>query len=350
MNNLQLLTNAQKILTQTAENKSVKNAWESGFLIIGLAHIDWEGAAEIFRDYFSLQQPNGFLPFAREEDTSNIAPPIWGFLLHKLYNQADSQDKASLFIKEMFPKVVHFHEYLYTHRDQEEDGLCYIQHPLESIFEDNYPSSAEGQYLPVQDPFFNTLLTLSNEALIRVAEILKEDVSDLVQWYELTVHTFNEKLWDEEYGIYNAWNLTTNEVIPVENISGILPLLGGIPDIEQALKMLDLIDNSAFAGTSENPAFICPLYSLESGELEANSPYFASISLDYNWLLYQGLQQYETPEFMETAALLKKDCLELLSKNGFYKQFNCYKKNSANAGIGAKENPIAAAILLDWLL
>lgn len=350
MNNLQLLTDAQQILEQSMKDDCPKTAWEIGFRTLSLAQLDWKLAVTSIRDFFKHQAANGYLPCPTSAQDSHtiVHTPIWGAILWKIYQNADHKDKAIDFLKELFPKIVQFHHYLYQNRDIHEEGLCFIQHPLEDVLKENLHWNNE-QPFKIQDPFFNAILIWSNEMLIRIAEVLEEDVTELVQWYELGVHTFNEKLWDEEFGIYNAWDLITDKVIPIEGITGILPLIGGIPDIGQALQMLDLTHEVAFSGTFEKPYFICPSHSLDTAEGSPIKQHQGAISLDLNWLLHQGLQQYETPEFMERAEQIKKESLMLLSNNGFFEFFDARKENLKNAGMGKKNDVISAAVLLNWL-
>jgi hypothetical protein len=358
MNNLQLLTKAQNILVQSLENDAPKTAWETGFLALGLTHVDWDAAAKNILDFLQLQDSDGFLPYSSDANLIEkiIHPPIWGFVAWQLYLQAEDQEKATIFLKEVFPKIVHFHQYLYLSRDPHEEGLCYIQHPLEDVFENNptwevaEKTSQGNAYFKIYDPLFNTILAWSNESLIRIAEVLKSDVTELVQWEELTVHTFNEKLWDEEFGIYNAWDVVAGKVIPIESIAGLLPLAGWLPEISQALKMLDLINSESFAGTFEMPAFMCPSYSLTAENIDTNQKYQGAISMDLNWLLYYGLNQYETPEFLEAAEEIKRQSINILTKNGFRECFNPLQNNLNDAGLGKEDDSISAAILLNWLL
>lgn len=356
MNNLQLLNTAQKILAQSIESADSKTAWETAFSAIGLAHFNWEAAAKLITDFFKSQHSNGFLPYySTSQESENITPPpIWGYTLWSLYQQAEDKEAANEFLREMFPKVIHFHQYLYEFRDPNEEGLCHIESPLEDVLQNNphwaLAAKNSNGIFQIQDPFFNAVLVQSNEALIEVADVLKEDVSELVQWKDLTIHTCNEKLWDEEYGIYNAWDLVADKAIPMEGISGFMPLFGGIPEISQALQMLDLIKSDAFTGTLKNTAFLCPTLSLEQENLDVNKIAAGAISLDLNWLLSQGFQHYETPEFLEIIEQVKTESLQLLTQNGFHQYFNPYKNNVNNAGLGEAQCPISAAILLNWLL
>ena len=147
-----------------------------------------------------------------------------------------------------------------------------------------------------------------------------------------------------------AWDLVADKVIPIEGIAGLLPLIGGLPDIGQALQMLDLLYSDAFAGQMENPMFLCTSHSLESTGADATKKAHGAISLDLNWLLYHGLKQYETPEFLEVAEQVKKDSLTLLSKNGFYEYFDARQEKVKTGGLGSDVATNSAAVLLDWLL
>lgn len=354
MNNLQLLTTAQKILVQATKNDAPKTAWQTGFITLGLAHFDWDAAAKIIRNFFQFQTADGYLPYISDSNLVDkiVHPPVWGFVLWKLYQQAEDKEKAAIFLKECFPKVVHFHQYLYENRDPNEEGLCYINSLEEDLLK-NYlfeNISKKTSVLKIQDPFFNTILAWSNESLIRIAEVLKEDVTELVQWEELTTHTFNEKLWNAKKGSYQAWDLAADQPVFVAGIAGLLPLAGWLPEISQALQLLDSINSESFAGTFENAAFACPSLSLKDDNFDPNQPYRGAISMDLNWLLYHGLNQYETPEFLEAAEQVKQQSLNLLAKNGFREYFNPFQKNLNNAGLGKNEDPTSAAILLNWLL
>ncbi|MFT4760751.1 MAG: hypothetical protein ACI9XO_004587 [Paraglaciecola sp.] len=358
MNNLQLLTNAQKILAQSIKNSAPRTAWETGFIALGLAHVDWDSATKTVRDFFQFQAADGFLPYVADSRMKDkiVHPPVWGFVAWKLFQIEEDKAKATDFLKEIYPKIIRFHQYLYETRDPNEEGLCYIQHPLEDILKDNpnwksVKKTADSEaHFKIQDPLFNTILAWSNESLVRIAEELKEDVTEVVQWDTLTVHTFNEKLWNAKQGIYNAWDLVADQAIQIQGITGLLPLAGWLPEISQALQMLDLINSESFAGTFENAAFMCPSLSLTNENTDPMKEHYGAISMDLNWLLYYGLNQYETPEFLEAAEQIKQQSLNILTKNGFREYFNPLQKNLTTAGLGQNENPISAAILLNWLL
>ena len=338
--------------------------------------------------------------------TSGITqPPVFGFILWEMYQIAKDKDQAKAFLQEMYPKVVALHRYFYEFRDPKEEGLVYIRHPWEAgtdnsptwdtILEklevsqlyippyqrkdlqnpdaakhrptdldydryvylvdlyrrNNYDDKAIEKECPfkIVDPLFNAVLTWSNEALIKIGELLNEDVTEIVQWYELTTHMMNEKLWDEEYGIYNGWDLVEDKVIPIETSSGLMPLIGGIPEIGQALEILDLLSSEHFAGNLDNPVYLCPTYSLTCENFDYSKYWRGPVWMNMNWMLYHGLRRYETDEFLEVAERIKKDSLDLLNKYGFYEYFDPRKNATANAGYGTNQFSWSAALCLAWL-
>ncbi len=403
--------------------------WDAGFIAIGCAHFEI-GRAEIeLRHLFQGQWENGMLPhiiFGKEKGasyfpgpdfwqcwnnphspkkpaTSGITqPPVFGFVLWRIYEIAEDKERAKWLLRELFPKVIALHRYLYENRDPLEEGLCYIQHPWESgtdnspswdkvlerieidkieiplyerqdlqnptaarhrptdadydryvhlvdIFrKNNYDDAAIFEQSPflVQDPLFNAILSWSNECLIKIGEILEENVSEIIGWNELTTYSMNEKLWDEEFGIYNAWDLKANELIPLETSSGLIPLVAGIPTQDQAEKMFQLLKSQAFSGSSEAPAYLCPSYSLLTDDIDYQKYWRGPVWINMNWMLYLGLKRYG---FGKAAKQLKTESLELLSKNGFFEYFDPRKSVGKDAGYGANQFSWSAALCIDFL-
>jgi len=343
-------------------------------------------------------------PASTKLETSGITqPPVFGFVLWRIYKIAKDKERAKWLLGELFPKVLALHRYLYENRDPLEEGLCYIQHPWESgtdnspswdkilerieidkieippyqrqdlqnpaaarhrptdadydryvhlvdIFrKNNYDDAAIFEQSPflVQDPLFNAILAWSNECLIKIGEVLGEDVSEIIGWNELTTFSMNEKLWDEKFGIYNAWDLKANELIPLETSSGLMPLMAGIPTQDQAEKMFQLVKSQAFSGTPEGPAYLCPTYSLLTDDIDYEKYWRGPVWINMNWMLYQGLKRYG---FKKTAEQLKTESLELLSNNGFFEYFDPRKSAGKSAGYGANQFSWSAALCIDFLL
>jgi len=335
--------------------------------------------------------------------TSGIStPPVHAFVLWRMYEILEDKDRARAFLQEMYPKVMALHRYLYDYRDPEEEGLVYIRHPWEGGT-DNSPiwdsvlarldvSSLDiptyerqdlqdpkaaahrptqqdyDRYLYlvdlfrqrhyderriyedcpflVQDPLFNGVLSWSNEALIKIGSLLGEDISEPLQWHELTIWSMNDKLWDEERGIYNAYDLRARSLIPVRTSSGLMPLCGEVPTQEQAEAMLQTLGSPMFGG--HDPAIrLCPTYSLQAEDVDFKKYWRGPVWINLNWLLYQGLLRYD---MVEAAGRVRRHSLELLSEYGCFEYFDPRRDAPGEVACGTGNFSCSAALALDFLL
>lgn len=334
--------------------------------------------------------------------TSGITmPPVHGFVLWRLYELAKDKERALAFLAEMYPKVTALHRYLYEHRDPEGEGLVYVQHPWEAgtdntptwdkalarldtsrldippyqrqdlqnpeaskhrptdedydryvylvdLFRRNdYDDQKIREQCPflIQDPLFNGLLAWSNECLIRIGHLLGEDVLETIQWNELTIYSMNEKLWDEERGIYNAYDLRAREIIPVNTSSGLLPLAGEVPTQEQAEQLLHHLENGNF-GSEGGPHYLCPTYYLGAPDFDHQKYWRGPVWINMNWLLYHGLLRYD---MTDAAERLRRDTLDLVERFGCYEYFDPRRQTDGRPGYGTDNFSWTAALYLDLL-
>lgn len=402
--------------------------WDAGFIAIGNAHHNLERAMADLRHLFSGQWANGMLPqivFGDDPNaryfpgpdfwqghrsahapqrpaTSGISmPPVHGFVLWRLYELAADKNAARAFLKEMYPKVMALHRYLYTYRDPHEEGLVYIRHPWEGGTDNSpiwdaalarmaidpdalppyerkdlqnpkaaahrptqqdydryvylvdlfrkcdYEDDAIFKACPflIQDPLFNGVLSWSNEALIQIGSLLGEDIAEPLQWHELTIWAMNDKLWDEERGLYNAYDLYHDELIPVHTSSGLMPLCGQVPDQEQAERMLQVLESSMFGGTDQS-VWLCPTYSLLAQDVDYQKYWRGPVWINLNWLLYQGLMRYDMADM---AQRVKQHSLELMARYGFYEYFDPRADAPGEQGCGTDRFSWSAALCIDWL-
>ncbi len=403
--------------------------WDAGFIALGNAYHSMTRAMDELRHLFRGQWQNGMLPqivFGDDPQaryfpgpdfwqahrsphapagvaTSGISmPPVHGFVLWEMYQIAEDKTVARAFLKEMYPKVLALHRYLYQHRDPEGEGLVYIRHPWEGGTDNSpiwdaalaridiaqldippyerkdlqNPKAAEHRptqqdydryvYLVdlfrqrdydderiyadcpflIQDPLFNGVLSWSNEALIKIGSLIGEDIAEPMQWHELTIWSMNEKLWDEEWGIYNAYDLRAQEIIPVETSSGFMPLCGEVPDQEQAEAMLRTLESAAFGGRPEE-TWLCPTYSLLAEDVNFQKYWRGPVWINLNWLLYRGLLRYDMEEMAER---VKQHSLQLLDAHGFFEYFDPRRTAAGEGGCGTDTFSWSAALCLDFLL
>lgn len=319
-------------------------SWISDFRVLGIPLSESSDAETLCRYLFAEQTPEGFLPL--NNSTGAAALPIQGLLLEQL---RQSSKKSAAFLapalRAAFHRAMNYHRYLYQHRDPESEGLLVIENPEEDGF-GNVSGYLDLPSKPfqIQDPFFNTCLAASNEALMALGHFLKEDINEPMHWYELTVHTMNEKLWDEETTSYQAFDLNTGQSIPSPRLSGLLPLLAEIPDQERAERMLILLESPAWNDHEHWMYPSCRIDRLPSENIEGwNGAVWPAL----NWMLYKGLKRYD---FNEVAERLRRNSLHIVSEYGFHVAYDSRKQKQGHPGIGAPSSAATAALALHWLL
>src|SRR5918997_2562405 len=140
-------------------------SWDTGFIALGLAHLDTGRAARELLTLFEHQWRNGKVPhivfnpeappesyFPGAEHWSSSgkfpdappAPPYTSALCQppthaigalRVWEVARGRDEEAVardFLREIYPKLLRWHRYLLTERDPEGSGLVTIYHPWES--------------------------------------------------------------------------------------------------------------------------------------------------------------------------------------------------------------------------
>ncbi len=140
-------------------------SWDTGFVVVGLAHLDTLRAAGELLSLFAHQWKTGKVPHivfnpdappesyfpgaehwvsAGEFPDAPPAPPytsalcqppthaIGALRVWEVAGQRGEEDVAREFVREIYPKLLRWHRYLVTYRDPEGSGLVTIYHPWES--------------------------------------------------------------------------------------------------------------------------------------------------------------------------------------------------------------------------
>jgi neutral trehalase len=401
--------------------------WDAGFIALGLTYFDAQNAMDEIRNIFKGQWVNGMLPHIvfhqpnsnyfpgpEEWDTSIITgntnnvlvsgitqPPVFGCILERMHHLLKESNENWLpFLKEIFPKVLKQHQYLYTHRDPHNEGLVYIQHNWESgtdnspmwddIFDkmdisnarevahlrkdnrnidaeerptdDNYKryihiidilkkcgyndhKIAEQCPFLVQDVLFNSLLVKSNEGLLYLGNLLGEDMTQLEIQNNATKNAINTKLWNEATGFYYSYDLRNQKPILVKVSSGFTPLYAGIANQSQANALTNHLTNT-FVNNSLWK--LCPSCAANEAAFNPLKYWRGPAWINVNWMLYQGLQHYK--KYAE-AKKVYDDTIALVESHGMFEYFDarpdgeCIEKR----GIGADAFSWTAALYLDMI-
>tara|TARA_Y100001960_G_C14780331_1_gene886206 strand:- start:4740 stop:6056 length:1317 start_codon:yes stop_codon:yes gene_type:complete len=399
--------------------------WDSGFIAIGYAHFDIEKAKKEIETILSAQWQNGFIPhivFHNRSDSyfpgpevhqsklskhaskkyasSGITqPPVFGFVLEKLYQICPDKKNILTFIESQINKVYKNHVYFYFNRDIKDEGLVYIYHNWEAgtdnsplwddIWEtmdppdyhfkrkdtqhvdpsqrptkreyDNYiylieiakkyqyddkKIAANSPFL-VQDPLFNSILIRSNQALIELYKIIggnDKKVTFLEEKQAKSIKSLNTKLFDENLGAYIHYDLRNKRSLALISSSSFTPLFCGAPDVKIAKKLISTFVEK-FGGENN---YLCASFDPTNIRFNPKKYWRGPVWINLNWILYNGFKKYG---YHELAKRIKEDSIELIVKEGFYEYFDPRKGISdlQKIGYGGNNFSWTAALLIDLL-
>jgi hypothetical protein len=308
------------------------SAMEQYALGLGYTYSDPAGAWTWFHRELSRQTPQGNLP--NVQNLLANTPPFHAILAWYWWKK----DPESAPINACFDGLVNLHRYWYEQRDPAELGLPAIHFAEESLIPEFLKNVYHSTPFKVQDPAFLGLLCRANECLIELGEALGKDLTELLQWQELTIFGLNEDLWDAQLGVYRMMDLDSGKSLRAQWLSNYIPLWAGVPDQEQAEKMC----RSLVKGFFRENYWVLPtqIPTESTSETEANEV----VSPLLNRLIYAGLLRYG---FKENANYLNKKALQMVGSYGFYPNYKALMHPYDNIGIGKGNAAGTAAIVLD---
>ena len=331
------------------------------------------------------------------ETSGVIQPPVHATAVLHLFRHAEDGAGAKEFLEYASPRLKAWHDYLYRERDPRGEGLVYIRHPWESgmdnspmwdqimqrlhlradqippyrradihtvaasdrptttaydrfaymvkLFADrDYDEDKIRQDCPflVQDVLFNSLLCKANRDLAEIGQIIGKDPSSYEERAEKTKGAINEKLWDEDRGIYLDYDFADDRPIRVyfgPNLAG--PLYAGIPGQERARRVLDTLECDGFGLSDENITPI-PSYDLHGYGFSEERYWRGPVWINIDWFLMHGLEAYG---YKEPAERLRRTIVDLCEREGFHEYFD----PTSGEGLGSILFSWSAALLLDVL-
>lgn len=371
--------------------------WRNGMLPHTVFHRWRSGSSRYFPGPGMWQVERS--PYAPPElPTSGIIqPPTHATAAWHIYRHATDLQTAYQFLVELFPRLVAWHHYLYRERNPAGDGLIYIRHPWESG-QDNSPlwdaslqrvvalpdqipayqraelrqvNHAHGlsdadydRYIHLliqarhhnysetairadspflmQDVLFNALLVKANRDLAAIARLLNFDPSPFDRWAEQTAISMNEKLWSDELGYYQNYDLVTGTHELTCVAASFTPLYAQIPSLPKAHQMVQHLLSPAFYSPLVRTCGI-PSCSRHEPGFYPDQHWRGPIWLNLNWLIYQGLKTYS---YAIEAEQLRQSSLILPKQGGLYEYFH----SDTGKGLGANSSAWTAALVLDLLL
>jgi hypothetical protein len=361
--------------------------WDSCLTALGQRHFDEARAWTEIETLFAHQWPDGMVPHIvfhvhsngyfpgpdiwatnRPTATSGITqPPVAGFAIRRLYDQARDKPLATERAKRLIGKVDAWHRWFYDMRDPGGEGLVAILHPWESgrdnsidwdeAFE-RVPTEGVAPYtrrdtqyadpahrptkeqydrylwlvehfrrlgwdnsrlheaspFKVVDPGFNAILIRSCTDLAALADRLGEPAIAATNRARAEKGLVAlERLWSEHHGQYLCLDRSTGEPIESASIGGLLPVFAAVPK-SRAHDIARTIERHArrlkFIVPSHDPADPC---------FEGKRYWRGPAWLVMNYMIADGLRAVGENE---VAAHIVRSSLELITQSGFAEYYD----------------------------
>jgi hypothetical protein len=393
-------------------------SWDSAFIAIGYAHYDTRRAMQELTTLFANQWDNGMVPqivfntealgnYFPEPDfwqvpdnrpTSGITmPPLHAVAAWRVHKFSDrNKTEARDFLKEIFPKLMAAHRYLYKYRDMDGSGLVYIRHPWESGLDNSpswdqtldsieidksalpsyqrrdlghgvpaeqrptddhydryvylvdlfrrlsYSESTIQQECPfmIQDVLFNSILCRANHHLIDIGSEIGADVGEAKEWLEQTKSAIKERLWSPERSQFDPYDLRGKRLLPTSTAASFMPLFAVAASQDQAEALYEKADSVSFCGLHQGNCFTIPNYDMSREDFDPQNYWRGPVWININWMLSQGMKSYG---FQEKADSMKKDMIQLPVRFGFHEYFD----SISGSGYGSKDFSWTAALFMD---
>jgi hypothetical protein len=339
-------------------------------------------------------------PHAPHLPTSGITQPaVHAIAALKIFQNSRNKNKAKEFLAQLFPKLLSFHNFLFTERDPEESGLITIFHPWESGFDnsvrwddalnrvnvDKLPSyrrvdiqevsPAERPtndvyerfiYLiqmmksyrydnkliykntpfKIKDIVFSSITYVANKALLEIADILGQPQSQIESWLGRTRKNYFEFFCPDrtKYRLVYDYDLITSQRIEKRTVASLLSLYTDLLSSDQAKTTVAWMKHSSsgcIKCTHRHP--VIPSIDPHAREFNPLNYWRGPAWINTNWMLHKGLKKYG---FHNEALLLKEAIYRLIEEHGFYEYYNPY----SGEGLGAADFSWSASLLIDLLI
>jgi hypothetical protein len=321
-----------------------------------------------------------------------VQPPVHAGAALAVARRAPGPESV-VALRRLYPRLVRWHDYLWSQRRVPPYGLVAIVHPWESGLDNSPAWDAPLRAVPardvaevarqrrdlmhagpahrpthedyarytllardyrdgncqgaphelrfcVVDPLTNVVLAWSEHALAIIARLVDADPRRHVDRARQVSELIQEHLWSPAAGCFTAVDVRTGTPLPPRTVGGLAPLL--LPDLDAGL-------GKTLVATLTGPAFGLagrargvPSYDLTAPDLDLHRYWRGPTWASTNWLLWQGLQ---TRGRADLAGRLAADMAGLVAEAGLREYFDPL----TGAGLGGEGFAWTAALLLDML-
>ncbi len=280
-------------------------AWDSWKHSAALASFAPQLAKDQIRTMFAYQREDGMIPDViykekKSNNWRNTKPPLAAWAVWKIYKKTGDFN----FIQEMLPKLIKYHNWWYSYRDHDENGLCeygstdgtIVAAKWESGMDDgvrfdnsSIVKNKEGSWSLTQESVDLNSYLYAEKMIIARFMNLRGDQLEAESWFQqanLLKEKIREYMFDAETGFFYDINLKDRSLLKVQGSEGWIPLWAGVATQKQAKQVLQVMtDTSKFATniplptvSADNPEFMKGYW---RGPVWLDQVYFGIRGLDW---------------------------------------------------------------------
>ncbi len=281
-------------------------AWDSWKHAVGLALFDTELAADQIRAMFDHQNAAGMIADVvyldpTEDNWRDTKPPLAGWAIRAVYEAGADLE----FVRELYPRLVAYHEFWYRDRDHDRDGLCEYGSTDGTLIAARWESgmdnavrfdrtkmlqnSATAWSMDQESVDLNCYLYLEKRALHDLASALgrRDEASRWARSADQLREQIRTSMYDVATGWYYDINVASGAIVPVQGPEGWIPLWTGVATDVQAGHLRETMLDPAKFRTH------VPFPTVARDDPEFSDGYWRGLVwLDQAYFAIEGLRRY----------------------------------------------------------
>jgi putative isomerase len=307
-------------------------SWDSWKHAVALVKIDKDLAKNQVRAMYDYQNMDGMIADCIFRDTTterhnwrDTKPPLSSWAIWEIFKETND----TIFLKEMYPKLVKYHNWWYTFRDYDKDGLCEYGSTDGSLIAAKWESgmdnairfdnckivSGSNYSINTESVDLNSYLSKEKEYLSKMAKVLSlPEYNKWEQEFNILRDRIQNDFYDEKSGYFYDIDAETGEFLnDALGPEGWTPIWCEIATKKQAEKVIEyMMDTNRF-----NTTVPLPTIDVSHPKFDPKNGYWRGpVWIDQLWFGVDGLYKYD---YDKEANLLKNKVLnncEGLNKKG----------------------------------
>jgi beta-galactosidase len=295
-------------------------AWDTWKQAVGSLIFDPELAKEQVREMFRHQDQSGMIADvvyldSSEDNWRDSKPPLAGWAIERIFLETGDRD----FVRELYPKLVAYHEFWYRDRDHDRDGLCEYGSTDGTIVAARWESGMDNAVrfdntqmlqngpnawsMNQESVDLNSYLFREKKALAILATALGLD-DESAEWTTQTEELrekIREQFFDSESGWFYDTDIHGQDFIHVQGPEGWTALWTGAATRDQASQVRKgMMDPTKFRTH-------LPFPTVAADHPDFSDGYWRGLVwLDQAWFGIEGLRAYG---FHDDAEIMEKQLL-----------------------------------------